>query len=145
MHFLMYTFSSHVMALYNVTPIDLLTQVAVSLGDNRRFYSASTVFVNSMAKAAGFVQRRYFFNSPIVISLSSYLYNSLTKLGVQIKPSEPLPMLQVQKKWQLRQIVALKSEFKAEIAKVKIELKYMRWVLGLIFVMNVAILIKLLS
>ena len=29
------------------------------------------------------------------------------------------------------------------IAELKTELKYMRWVLGLIFVMNVAILIKL--
>ncbi len=32
---------------------------------------------------------------------------------------------------------------KADITRLEIELKYMRWVLGLIFVMNVAILIKL--
>ena len=32
---------------------------------------------------------------------------------------------------------------KADIARLEVELKYMRWVLGLLFVKNVAILIKL--
>ena len=32
---------------------------------------------------------------------------------------------------------------KADIAEIKVELKYMRWVLGLLFIMNVAILVKL--
>ena len=32
---------------------------------------------------------------------------------------------------------------KADIARLEVELKYMRWVLGLLFVMNVAILLKL--
>ena len=42
--------------------------------------------------------------------------------------------------------VATKADvamLKGEIAKIETELKYMRWALGLIFVMNVAVLIKL--
>ena len=38
-----------------VTPLDLLVQVAGTLSDNRRLYSAPTVFVNSIAQAVGFV------------------------------------------------------------------------------------------
>ena len=64
MHFVMHAFNNHVKVLhsvtpidfdirsvpsdhniqisYKVTPLDLLAQVAVSLGDNRRLYSAHT-------------------------------------------------------------------------------------------------------
>ncbi len=75
------------------------------------------------------------------------LYNTLTKLGVEPDEAERAVADVASSKEVATKadIVALKSEFKAEIAKIKIELKYMRWVLGLIFVMNVAILIKLFS
>ena len=74
------------------------------------------------------------------------LYNTLTKLGVEPDEAERAVADVASSKEVATKadIVALKSEFKAEIAKIKIELKYMRWV-GLIFVMNVAILIKLFS
>ena len=70
MHFVMYAFSNHVEVLHNVTPIDfdirtvfndhniwilhkvtpldLLAQVAVSLGDNRRFYLTGWFFVSTI-------------------------------------------------------------------------------------------------
>ncbi len=40
-------------------------------------------------------------------------------------------------------LIAEIEKLKGSIVKIETELKYMRWVLGLIFVMNVAILMKL--
>ncbi len=68
------------------------------------------------------------------------LYNTLTKLGVEPDEAERA-VADIANTGDL----ATKAELKAEVAKIETELKYMRWVLGLIFVMNVAILIKLFS
>ena len=56
------------------------------------------------------------------------LYNTLTKLGVEPDKAERAVADVVSSKEMATKadIVTLKSEFKAEIAKIKIELKYMR-------------------
>ena len=42
--------------LHKVTPLVLLQQVAVSLGDTRRLYAAPTTFINLMVQAVKFLQ-----------------------------------------------------------------------------------------
>ncbi len=87
MHFVMYAFSNHAMVLHNVTPIDfdarsvpsdhniqisykvtplvLLQQVAVSLGDNRRFHLTGWLqrFCTKSRRLCYCNKRRFYFST----------------------------------------------------------------------------------
>ena len=73
------------------------------------------------------------------------LYDVLTKLGAE--PSEAKEAVtniaNAKDVATKADLIAEIETLKGSIVKIETELKYMRWVLGLIFVMNVAILIKL--
>ena len=73
------------------------------------------------------------------------LYDVLTKLGAE--PSEAKEAVtniaDAKDVTTKADLIAEIEKLKGSIVKIETELKYMRWVLGLIFVMNLAILMKL--
>ena len=73
------------------------------------------------------------------------LYDVLTKLGAE--PNEAKEAVtniaDAKDVANKADLIAEIEKLKGSIVKIETELKYMRWVLGLIFVMNLAILMKL--
>ena len=73
------------------------------------------------------------------------LYDVLTKLGAEPNEAkEAVTNIADAKDVTTKaDLIAEIEKLKGSIVKIETELKYMRWVLGLIFVMNLAILMKL--
>ncbi len=73
------------------------------------------------------------------------LYDVLTKLGAEPNEAkEAVTNIADAKDVATKaDLIAEIEKLKGSIVKIETELKYMRWVLGLIFVMNLAILMKL--